>query len=191
MERFLSGQEIVDALRCKAFQLHALVEKGLRPHHPRTGLPLDIILDRSDRTINMLLTAQYRQSEANALLRGFLLVPLRHNSEAQNQPDTPSATDERPLTEKIGRGRKRGLISQKDAAKACGVGLRTFQKWEADKTYPEGYPTRDDPIVFAAWASKVTQRRALEAKAKKMNSPTPTDPSRLEKRSHRSAWDDE
>lgn len=87
--------------------------------------------------------------------------------------------------------RKRGEISQKDAAALCGVSLRQIQNWDANKRIPEGYPGRSDGTVFVVWANRYRGRKRLLSQAKCMNSARPMSPDDIDSMATRNAFDED
>ncbi len=50
------------------------------------------------------------------------------------------------------KARRRGEVTQKEAAKICGVSVPTIRNWEAGKYTPEGWPGRDEIVKLGLFA---------------------------------------
>lgn len=50
--------------------------------------------------------------------------------------------------------KQRQAVTQRDAAKLCGVTAKTVQRWEKGESTPEGYPGRGDAVALGAWVAR-------------------------------------
>ena len=59
--------------------------------------------------------------------------------------------------------RRRGGVTQKEAAKICGVTVFTIRAWDRGRHTPEGYPGREDAVTLKAWAGRKAEGEKLKA----------------------------
>ena len=78
------------------------------------------------------------------------------------------------------RKRRRAEVTQSEASKLCGVGMRLVQHWDKGERRPEGYPGRGNMMVFTAWANEYQGRKRLKKVALSMNRATAMDPHKLD-----------
>lgn len=91
--------------------------------------------------------------------------------EYSNLESTPSPKVEEPSPKK--HMKKRGEITQKDAAGLCGVKIRTIQNWDAGKHTPDDYPGRSNFMVFVQWARTREMERRQQETARQINKALP------------------
>ena len=58
--------------------------------------------------------------------------------------------------------RKRGGVTQKEAAKICGVSVSTIRAWDRGEHTPEGYPGRGDAVLLRAFAARREEVRRMK-----------------------------
>ena len=66
--------------------------------------------------------------------------------------------------------KQRQAVTQSEAAKLCGVTLKTIQRWEKGAGTPEGYPGRGDAVALGAWAARRREAAKLKRGLTKMTS---------------------
>jgi len=66
--------------------------------------------------------------------------------------------------------RKRQAVTQRDAAKLCGVTEETIRRWGKGEATPEGYPGRQDAVTLRAWAAWRKEAAKLKRGLTKMTS---------------------
>jgi DNA-binding transcriptional regulator YiaG len=59
--------------------------------------------------------------------------------------------------------RRRGEVTQKEAANICGVTVFTIRAWDRGKHTPEGYPGRENAVTLKAWAGRKAEGEKLKA----------------------------
>lgn len=66
--------------------------------------------------------------------------------------------------------KQRQAVTQSEAAKLCGVTLKTIQRWEKGAGTPEGYPGRQDAVTLRAWAARREEAAKLKRSLTRMTS---------------------
>lgn len=91
------------------------------------------------------------------------------------------------------RCRKRGEITQKQAAALCYVSPRTFQNWENGTSRPpiDGMPTRDSAVVFIKWTLTLAEHIKLKDAITGVKRARPMSPSDIDKLQRRSPFADD
>jgi len=64
--------------------------------------------------------------------------------------------------------KQRQAVTQSEAAKLCGVTLKTIQRWEKGAGTPEGYPGRQEAVTLRAWAARREEAAKLKRSLTKM-----------------------
>lgn len=64
--------------------------------------------------------------------------------------------------------KQRQAVTQRDAAKLCGVTEETIRRWEKGESTPEGYPGRQDAVTLRAWAARREEAAKLKRGLTKM-----------------------
>jgi len=64
--------------------------------------------------------------------------------------------------------KQRQAVTQSEAAKLCGVTLKTIQRWEKGAGAPEGYPGRQDAVTLRAWAARREEAAKLKRSLTRM-----------------------
>lgn len=82
---------------------------------------------------------------------------------AMRQADAAPANG-RPKT------KQRQAVTQRDAAKLCGVTEETIRRWEKGESTPEGYPGRGDAVALGAWAERRKEAANVKRAITKMTS---------------------
>lgn len=59
--------------------------------------------------------------------------------------------------------RRRGEVTQKEAANICDVKVFTIRAWDRGKHTPEGYPGRENAVTLKAWAGRKAEGKKLKA----------------------------
>lgn len=61
------------------------------------------------------------------------------------------------------KARKRGGVTQKEAATLIGVSVSTIRTWERGEHTPEGYPGRGDAVLLRAFAGRREEGKRMKA----------------------------
>lgn len=61
------------------------------------------------------------------------------------------------------KARKRGGVTQKEAADICGYSVSMIRAWDRGEHTPEGYPGRGDAVLLKAFAGRREQGKKMKA----------------------------
>ena len=64
--------------------------------------------------------------------------------------------------------KRRQPVTQRDAAKLCGVTEETIRRWEKGESTPEGYPGRGDAVALGAWVARRKEAANIKCGLTKM-----------------------
>lgn len=228
MEKYLTGNEVIEKHPIQPFQLLELVRLGLMPREPKDKLAVltiteeqyEYLLEKGEvpaveRSLTSIIKATHEALFKGKRKPGEVISPPDFTEHPCLVLDEGLDVSHRLLefvyaerqlisilrehgiitngviaksTSKTKR-RPHGKIYQEAAAKLCGVGLRTIQRWDAGgKNTPPDYPGRADAVVFRMFANQYNQQKRIEAAAKAASNAAPTDPSDIDRARHKNAF---
>lgn len=109
---------------------------------------------------DILTFADGTQARTGGVVMPFTKTDAEYMT-AMRQADAAPANG-RPKT------KQRQAVTQRDAAKLCGVTEETIRRWEKGESTPEGYPGRQDAVTLRAWAARREEAAKLKRGLTKM-----------------------
>lgn len=158
-----SGFEKGDELENAQQQLWAIIDTiNKKPSAYRD----DSLKEEIKRYIDCWLSADDTTPEYAILQHRLSQWRAKYLSEQSVAAQVGKPINNPPAAKMEKRKYTRGGISQEDAAKLCGVGLRTLQNWDKGIRRPDRYPGRGDAAAFSMFASEYQNAKRFSKAAR-------------------------
>ncbi len=144
-------------------QVYVFAAANCNPHYDKmlVEAPTEI-QEAPDGNGDTLIYADGTQARTGGGIMPFTKADAEYMT-AMRQADAAPANG-RPTT------KRRQAVTQRDAAKLCGVTEETIRRWEKGEGTPEGYPGRHDAVTLRAWAGWREEAAKLKRSLTKMTS---------------------
>jgi len=142
-------------------QVYVFAAASLKRHYDKMLETPTEVREAPDGNRDILTFADGAQVRAGGWVMPFTKTDAEYMT-AMRQADAAPAN--KPKT------KQRQAVTQRDAAKLCGVTAKTVQRWEKGESTPEGYPGRQDAVTLRAWAARREEAAKLKRGLTKMTS---------------------
>ena len=144
-------------------QVYVFAAANCNPHYDKmlVEAPTEI-QEAPDGNGDTLIYADGTQAETGGGVMPFTKADAEYVTVTAMQQADAAPANSRPKT------KQRQPVTQSEAAKLCGVTLKTIQRWEKGAGAPEGYPGRQDAVTLRAWAARREEAAKLKRSLTKM-----------------------
>lgn len=151
-------------------QVYVFAAANCNPHYDKmlVETPTEI-QEAPDGNGDTLIYADGTRSRTGGGVMPFTKTDAEYMTALQQADAAPA--NGRPTT------KRRQPVTQRDAAKLCGVTEETIRRWGKGEATPEGYPGRGDALTLRFWAARREQTRDSKRAIKNT---VPVDPRKLD-----------